>query len=595
MAVVINIVTSAAAVVAKAVQTHRMVRRLIRNIVPTSLAPSPRLSSVSSIRVAHPFRHIRSKYLNVCARARAPVLPSSHVSRIVTRLADGRYDDPNALNPQVSTDFSHVRTSFERAPASPASRHGFGFGDPRARQGRRGVRAPVDVPRLHRVDHAQELTDRRTPVAAHRAVASQALGVAARARRRASSVRAVSCRKLPTPTDIVTFPPHSSARSMRRALGARRTTRPGARRLDVSRRRASTRRALGDRASLRELYSGIGATRLALERLVDLQDVVAIDNSDAANAVYEANFGDVPRRANIEHLDANALFPSSERDYALTASPPCQPYTRRGLGLASEDPRAKSFHAVIDAIPTLSHPPRWVFVENVRGFESSDTRRALLDALSERDYDVREFIVDPTALGVPNTRERYYLIATRSPGGFSEPTPTWLHGRAIDAAGQFVGEASTSQSTTSTLADYIRTECDNEDELVLGSEMIRKYWRVLDVVTPSSKRCSTFTSGYADTVFGGSVLLRSRGVQRGLDELLELDADSGVSRINERDVEHFIDNLRWFHVDEIKALHGLRDDFTFNACSRKKAIFLLGNSISVHVVREVLLHLFSAG
>ena len=125
--------------------------------------------------------------------------------------------------------------------------------------------------------------------------------------------------------------------------------------------------------------------------------------------------------------------------------------------------------------------------------------------------------------------------------------------------------------------------------------MIRKYWRVLDVVTPSSKRCSTFTSGYADTVFGGSVLLRSRGVQRGLDELLELDADSGVSRINERDVEHFIDNLRWFHVDEIKALHGLRDDFTFNACSRKKAIFLLGNSISVHVVREVLLHLFSAG
>lgn len=372
-----------------------------------------------------------------------------------------------------------------------------------------------------------------------------------------------------------------------------RLVRPGAR----ARGRASPRAALGGDARLVELYSGIGATRLALEPLLALRSVVAVDNSDAANAVYAANFGESPIRANIEHADANALFPSSEVDVALTASPPCQPYTRRGRGLASEDPRAKSFHALIEAIPRLTHAPRWVFVENVVGFERSDTRRALLDALAKRGYEgVREFIVDPTALGVPYTRERYYLIATRRPGGFGEDVPAWLAPYRIDDRGDFVSAPMPSSSTRcETLEAFIDVAFDAVEELRLSQATIRKYYRMLDVVTPRSERCSTFTSGYTDTVFGGSALLRESGINRGLDELLEVDPVSGIRRIREADVELFVDELRWFDVEEIKALHGVRKDFAFDACSKKKAMFLLGNSISVHVVREVLRHLIAAG
>ena len=68
-----------------------------------------------------------------------------------------------------------------------------------------------------------------------------------------------------------------------------------------------------------------------------------------------------------------------------------------------------------------------------------------------------------------------------------------------------------------------------------------------------------------------------------------------VARISERDIERFVGELRWFDVEEIKRLHGVRRDFTFDACSTKKAIFLLGNSISVDVVREVLRHLIQDG
>ena len=87
-------------------------------------------------------------------------------------------------------------------------------------------------------------------------------------------------------------------------------------------------------ARLVELYSGIGATRLALEPLVTLKSAIAVDNSDAANAVYEANFADAPRRVNVEHLDLNALFASGDgdegrrNDYVLTVSLPRVSRTR---------------------------------------------------------------------------------------------------------------------------------------------------------------------------------------------------------------------------------------------------------------------------
>ena len=355
--------------------------------------------------------------------------------------------------------------------------------------------------------------------------------------------------------------------------------------------------AQGTDVRLVELYSGIGATRLALEPLLNLRDVVSVDNSDAANAVYASNFpGHVPMRKNIEHLDLNTFFVSDGGEYVLTMSPPCQPYTRRGKRSESEDPRARSFHRIIDSIPSLNHPPRWIFVENVVGFEKSDTRKCLLEALRSRGYGgVREFIVSPTTLGIPYTRSRYYLIATFCRGGFDAPVPPWLDGYELDETGEFLNvNARDSDRERSTLERYVLTELDEKAELRLGPETVRKYWKWLDIVTKDSERCSTFTSGYADTVFGGSVYLLDDSED--LTRSLEVDDVSGVMRIKEHDVERFVDALRWFDVEEIKALHGVRSDFSFAAStSNKKSIFLLGNSISVDVVREILRYAVDAG
>ena len=353
--------------------------------------------------------------------------------------------------------------------------------------------------------------------------------------------------------------------------------------------------ALGDDARLVELYSGMGASRLAIEPLLKLKGVVAVDNSDAANAVYEDYFGEAPRRGNIEHLDLDALF-SCDVDHVLTMSPPCQPYTRRGKGLASEDPRAQSFLRVIDTIPRMEHPPRWIFVENVVGFQISNTRERLLQALRNGGYAFEEFIVSPTALGIPYTRARYYLIATRRASGFTEAVPSWLTSHRLTGMWDLaVADAADDLSRARSLESYIIDEMDAKDSLRLSDDTVRKYWKWLDVVTRDSQRCSTFTSGYASTVFGGSVLLCEDHPDDELKNALVRSTGDKILRIDEDDVEHFLGRLRWFDVEEIKAFHGVPESFEFRACSNKKAVFLLGNSISVDVVRSIMQFMISAG
>lgn len=74
----------------------------------------------------------------------------------------------------------------------------------------------------------------------------------------------------------------------------------------------------------------------------------------------------------------------------LLKSPPCQPYTRQKQGMlgvvwcmgfdvytalkqGSKDPRAKSFLHLLELLPTLNHPPSYLLMENVVGFEVCNT------------------------------------------------------------------------------------------------------------------------------------------------------------------------------------------------------------------------------
>lgn len=61
---------------------------------------------------------------------------------------------------------------------------------------------------------------------------------------------------------------------------------------------------------------------------------------------------------------------------------------RKGLGLGDADRRSDSFFSLISSMIEMKHPPRFLFLENVVGFETSSTHEWFLDVLIRMGYHV---------------------------------------------------------------------------------------------------------------------------------------------------------------------------------------------------------------
>ncbi|KAH9500466.1 tRNA (cytosine-5-)-methyltransferase [Bulinus truncatus] len=160
-----------------------------------------------------------------------------------------------------------------------------------------------------------------------------------------------------------------------------------------------------------ELYSGIGGMHYALkESQTEFEIVLAIDINTTANEVYRYNFPDTNLQSfGIEKLNLKLL--NSLHIDAILMSPPCQPFTRVGKKRDCHDVRTKSFLHVLHLIKEIKAKPRYILVENVKGFECSETRSKLVECLQQCNYTYQEFLLTPLQFGIPNSRLRYYLTA----------------------------------------------------------------------------------------------------------------------------------------------------------------------------------------
>lgn len=169
-----------------------------------------------------------------------------------------------------------------------------------------------------------------------------------------------------------------------------------------------------------EFYSGIGGMRYSLMKAgIDAEVIEAFDINDTANDVYEHNFGHRPFQGNIQSLSAMEL--DKYKADAWLLSPPCQPYTRQGLQKHSADARAFSFIKIIELIQHMLQPPKMFFVENVVGFETSDTHEQMLEIFGRLGFITQEFILSPLQFGIPYSRPRYFCLAKHLPLSFQKP------------------------------------------------------------------------------------------------------------------------------------------------------------------------------
>ncbi|XP_075903610.1 tRNA (cytosine(38)-C(5))-methyltransferase [Nelusetta ayraudi] len=383
-----------------------------------------------------------------------------------------------------------------------------------------------------------------------------------------------------------------------------------------------------------ELYSGIGGMHCALkESGIPFEVVAAIDINTTANEIYKHNFPKTTLWSKTIEGITLEDFNKLSFDMILM-SPPCQPFTRIGLQRDIADPRTKSFLYVLDLLPRLKKLPCFILLENVKGFETSCARNHLVKTLLECGYTYEEIMSSPTSVGIPNSRLRYFLIATisaeknlRQPSempavpcqgeaiegkktsdGFSQPaeddlpvqpevptlqSSTTVNPEEEDKGPRFLYKLETveeiqrktdqnNDTSVRQIKHFLEPQTEiNMEKHLLAPKTLLRYSMLLDIVHPTCRRSVCFTKGYGRYMEGtGSVLQgntesKMEDVFRGLDQCSEEEKLQRLQTLS----------LRYFTPREVANLMGFPQSFSFpDHISPKKQYKVLGNSLNVVLV-----------
>lgn len=167
-----------------------------------------------------------------------------------------------------------------------------------------------------------------------------------------------------------------------------------------------------------DLFAGIGGIRLGFEAL-GCKTVFSSEWDKAAQDMYEANFGERP------FGDINGIAPEDIPDHdILLAGFPCQPFSIAGKGLGFADTRGTLFFN-IEAILKAKQPQAFL-LENVKRLVTHDggqTFAVILEKLKELGYTVYYKVFNSLDFGVPQKRERIYIVGFKDPIHFKFPKP----------------------------------------------------------------------------------------------------------------------------------------------------------------------------
>jgi DNA (cytosine-5)-methyltransferase 1 len=167
-----------------------------------------------------------------------------------------------------------------------------------------------------------------------------------------------------------------------------------------------------------DLFAGIGGIRLGFAGY-GCKNVFSSEWDKDAQAMYTANFGEQP------HGDINLITPNDIPDHdILLAGFPCQPFSIAGKGLGFADTRGTLFFN-IEAI-LKAKQPRAFLLENVKRLTTHDngqTFAVILEKLKALGYTVYSKVLNSLDFGVPQKRERIYLVGFLQPLHFEFPTP----------------------------------------------------------------------------------------------------------------------------------------------------------------------------
>ena len=159
-----------------------------------------------------------------------------------------------------------------------------------------------------------------------------------------------------------------------------------------------------------ELFAGIGGFRLGLER-AGHECVWSNEINKKAASIYEHNFGDRPDGRDIRDVNPDDV-PSAD---LLVGGFPCATFSVAGkrTGFGTSDTRGTLFFEICRIL--AGKRIKYVLLENVKGLLNHDRGRTfavILSSLDELGYDVQWECINSKNFGVPQNRERVFIVGS---------------------------------------------------------------------------------------------------------------------------------------------------------------------------------------
>ncbi|MCL1900828.1 MAG: DNA cytosine methyltransferase [Firmicutes bacterium] len=180
-----------------------------------------------------------------------------------------------------------------------------------------------------------------------------------------------------------------------------------------------------------DLFAGIGGIRLGFDCAFkdEIETVFISEWDEYAQKTYKLNFGE-------KHISGDITKISEDKIPAFDiclAGFPCQAFSLAGQRKGFQDnykgmSRGTLFFDVARICQT--HRPKVIFCENVKGLTIHDGGRTfniITGTLKELGYTVYEKVLNSKDFGVPQNRERIYIVAFREDidsSSFEFPKPT---------------------------------------------------------------------------------------------------------------------------------------------------------------------------
>lgn len=308
-----------------------------------------------------------------------------------------------------------------------------------------------------------------------------------------------------------------------------------------------------------DLFAGIGGIKLGLQ-LAGFDVIYSNDNDPYCKLTFETNFPG----SKFDNRDISSVSMDEISDHDLLAGGfPCQPFSMAGHKKGFDDPRGSLFFTVAKIIKAKQ--PKAFLLENVKNLKSHNNGESLKCILDVLRNKLGYYVPDPAVLnskdfGLPQNRERIYIVGFRDNIPFEFPTPL---------------------TNTQSVADIL--EKRQVEEFYFLSQ---KYYEGL---ANHKARHQAKGSGFGFEILDPSgishaLVVGNMGRERNLIQdsprigFYPENTNKAIARNNL--------GVRKLTVRECARLQGFPEWFTFPV-SRTQAYKQLGNTVSVPVIKEI--------